>query len=40
MEDRAIAAGRQDDGISDVGFDDARLEIAGDDAPRLAVDHD
>ena len=40
VEDRAIAAGRQDDGVGDVRFDRAGLQVAGDDASRLAVDHD
>ena len=37
---RAIAAGRQNDGVACIPLDLARREIAGDDAARLAVDDD
>ena len=36
-EDVAVPAGRQDDGVGDVGFDLAGDHVARDDAPRFAV---
>ncbi len=37
---RAVAAGRENDGVGRVLFDLARRQVARDDAARLAVDHD
>ncbi len=40
VEDVAVAAAGEDDGVREVGVDAARDQIAGDDPPRLAVDDD